>query len=132
MSDSRFMEQASILVAEATTMRDGIKVALSTGFHRIQAEGDNHITIKTRLMQISTAWQISSILHDIKSMISNYESISFLDIYREGNTTANWMTKYGSSVRCTSPFIFLYPPCWNFLFILIGDNLVRILARRAT
>ena len=40
------MEQTSILVAETTTMRDGIKAALQAGFYIIQVEGDNQIIIK--------------------------------------------------------------------------------------
>ena len=35
---SRFLEHASILVAEATTMRDGISTTLQAEFRRIEVE----------------------------------------------------------------------------------------------
>ena len=41
MAGSRFMEQAPIIVAEATAMRDGISAALQARFHRIEVESDN-------------------------------------------------------------------------------------------
>ena len=89
MAGSRFMEQVPIIVAEATTMRDGINVALQAGFHRIEVEGDNQIVIKAMQKQISTPWQIAPTLEDIRNMTSNCESISFTHIYREGNMAAD-------------------------------------------
>ena len=46
MAGSRFMENAPILVAEATAMRDGISAALQVGYRKIQVEGDNQIVIR--------------------------------------------------------------------------------------
>jgi len=111
MAGSRFMEQAPILVAEATAMRDGISVALQTGFRRIEVEDDNQIVIKAMQKQINTPWQIAPIIEDIRNMISNCESISFMHTYRQGNMIADWITKYGCSLRCTSLSLFLSPPC---------------------
>jgi len=41
-----FLEHASILVAEATVMRDGIRSALQAGFHQVEVEGDNRIVLQ--------------------------------------------------------------------------------------
>ena len=41
MSDSRFMEQSSILAAEVTEIRDGTKVIVQASFRSIQVEADN-------------------------------------------------------------------------------------------
>jgi len=106
MAGSRFMEQAPIIVAEATTMRDGIRAALQAEFRRIEVEGNNQIVIKSMQKQINTPWQIAFILEDIWNMISDCESISFTHIYREGNMTVDWMTKYGCSLRCNSLSLF--------------------------
>ena len=132
MAGSRFMEHASIIVAEATAMRDGISAALNAGFRKILVEGDNQIVIKAIQKQMHTPWQIAPLLDDIKNMITSCESISFTHIYREGNMAADWMAKYGCLLRCNSLTIFTSPPSRDFLFILVDDNLGRTLVRRAT
>ena len=80
MVGSRFMEQVLIIVAEATTMRDGFNAALQAIFRRIEVEGDNQIVIKAMQKQISTPRQIASILEDIRNIIFSYESISLTHI----------------------------------------------------
>ena len=60
ISGTRFMEQASTLVADATTMRDRIKADLQVRFWRIKVEGDDQILTKVMLIQISTHLQNSS------------------------------------------------------------------------
>ena len=62
---SRFLEHASILVAEATTMRDGIRVAWQDGFRQIEVEGDNLVVLKAVQRQIQAPWQIATIIEDI-------------------------------------------------------------------
>jgi len=45
--DTRFVEQASILVAEVMTLRDEMKAALEAQIQYLQVEGDNQIVIHT-------------------------------------------------------------------------------------
>ena len=111
IAGTRFMEQAPIIVAEATAMRDGIRAALDAGYRKIQVEGDNQIVIKAIQNQIHTPWQIATLLEDIRNMIINCEDISFTHIYREGNMAADWMAKYGCVLRCNSLSTFSSPPC---------------------
>ena len=85
MAGSRFMKHASVIVAEATSMRDGISAALNAGFRKILVEGDNQIVINAIQKQMHTPWQIAPLLEDIRNMITRCESISFTHIYREGN-----------------------------------------------
>jgi len=132
MTGSGFVEHAPILVAEATAMRDGISAALQVEFRKIQVEGDNQIVIKAMQKQIHTRWQIAPILEDIWNMISSCETISFTHTYREGNIVADWMAKYGCSLRCHSLSLSISPPCRDFLFLLVDDNLGETLERRAT
>ena len=131
MAGSRFMENAPILVAEVTAMRYGIS-ALQIGYRKILIEGDNQIVIRAIQKQIHTPWQIVPILQDIWNLISSCESISFQHTYREGNMAADWMAKFGCSLRCHSLSIFTSPPCRDFLLLLVEDNLGRTLERRAT
>jgi len=128
---TRFLECASVLVAEATALRDGISAALQAGFRKIEVEGDNQVVLKAVQKQIHTPWQITPILEDIWHMISSCESISFSHIYREGNMAADWMAKYGCSLRCHSLSLFSYLPCRELILILVDDNLGRTLVRRA-
>ena len=132
MAGSRFMENAPILVAEATAMRDGICAAVQAGYRKIQVEGDNQIVIRAVQKQIHTPWQIASLLHDIWNLISCCESVSFQHTYREGNMAADWMAKFGCSLRSHSLSFFTSPPCRAFLLLLVDDNLGKTLARRAT
>jgi len=132
MAGSRFMENAPILVAEATAMRDGISAALQAGYRKIQVEGDNQIVIRAIQKLIHTPWQIASILQDIWNLITSCESISFQHTYREGNMAADWMAKFGCSLRCHYLSTFTSPPCRDFLLLLVEDNLGRTLERRAT
>jgi len=46
--------------------------------------------------------------------------------------TADWVAKYGCTLRSTSLSLFSYPPSRDFLFILADDYLGRSLARGAT
>ena len=62
---SRILEQASILVAEATAMRDGISAALQAGYRRLEVKGDNQIVLKAVQKQIHPPWPIAPILKDI-------------------------------------------------------------------
>ena len=132
MAGSRFMENAPILVTEATAMRDGINAALQNGYRKIQVEGDNQIVIRAIQKQIHTHWHIAPILHDIWNLISSCESISFQHTYREGNMAADWMAKFGCLLRCHSLSTFTSPPSRDFVFLLVDDNLGRTLERRAT
>ena len=95
-------------------------------------EGDNQIVLKAVQKQIHTPWQIATILEDIWNMISSCKLISFRHIYREGNMAADWVAKYGYSLRCHLLSFFYSSPCREFLFILVDDNLGRTLVRRAT
>jgi len=92
-------------------MRDSICAALQAGFRRIEVEGDNQIVLQAVQKQIHTPRKIAIILEDISNMISSYELISLRHIYREGNMAADWMAKYGCSLRCHFLSIFSSPLC---------------------
>ena len=128
----RFLEQASILVAEATAMRDGVRAAIQAGFSRLEVEGDNQIVIQAVQKQIQVPWQIAPILEDIWNMITCCESVLFKHTYREGNMAVDWMAKYGCVVKSHSLGLFFSPPSRQFLHLLVDDNLGRTLARKGT
>ena len=55
MAGTRFMENAAVIVAEATAMRDGIRAALNAGYRQILVEGDNQLVIKAIQNQMYTS-----------------------------------------------------------------------------
>ena len=124
------MEDAPILVVEATAVRDRIKAALATGSRKLLVEGDNKIVIQAIKGQIHTPWQIQTLVHDILNMIPPYVHCLFQHIYREGNLAADWVAKYGCIVRSASIFSLSFPFHREFLSILMSDNLGRTLERR--
>jgi len=128
---TRFLEHASILVAEATAMRDGIYTALQAGFRQLEVEGDNQVVLRAVQKKILVPWQIAPIIEDIWNMLPNCDTISFRHIYREGNMAADWIAKHGCVLRSHFLSLFSHPPSREFLSIIVDDNLGRTLARRA-
>uniref|UniRef100_A0A7C9EXE8 RNase H type-1 domain-containing protein n=1 Tax=Opuntia streptacantha TaxID=393608 RepID=A0A7C9EXE8_OPUST len=112
-------------------MRDGIQAALATGCRNLIIEGDNKVVIQAIQGQIHIPWQIQTLIRDIHNMILSYVHCLFQHTYREGNMAADWVAKYGCSIRATSIFSFSFPSNRKFLSILINDNLGRTLERRA-
>ena len=117
---TRFLECASILVAEATAMRDGISAALQAGFRRIEVEGDNQIVLKAVQKQIHTPWQIATILDDIWNMISSCELISFRHFIVKGIwPLIGWPNMAAHFVAIFLPFSILPPVASFYLFWLM-------------
>jgi len=61
MAGSHFLEQVLILVVEATTKRNGVKIAVQGDYYGIQVEGDNQIIAKAMRTHINTSWYIAPI-----------------------------------------------------------------------
>ena len=131
LAGTRFLEQAPILVAEATAVRDGIIAALEAGYRCIAVESDNQVVISAIQARIKPPWQIATTIEDIRNLSKECEDISFTHIYREGNMAADWIAKYGSSIRTTSLTLFHHPPSRELQCILTDDYLGRSLARVA-
>ena len=132
MAGTRYLEQAPVLVAEATAVRDGLKSAIEAGWKRIQVEGDNKVVISAICGNITPPWQIAAIIEDIRTLSRGCDDITFTHIYRESNMAADWVAKFGCQLRSVSLNIFDAPPSRDFLFLLADDNLGRSFARRAS
>ena len=77
LAGARFLEQAPILVAEATAVRDGLIAALEAGYRRIEVEGDNQVVISATQARITPPWQIATIIEDIWNLSKGCGDISF-------------------------------------------------------
>jgi len=118
---------ASILVAEATAMRNGLRAAIKAGFTNIHIEGDNKILIHAVQGRIQTPWEIQVLVQDIHYYLQTCTSVIVHHIFREDNRAADWLAKLGLSL--SSPLVWSQVPHRNLRCIL-EDNLSFTLARR--
>ena len=81
---------ASILVAEATAMRNGIKAAVRLGFKNIHVEGNNQILIRAIKDQIEAPWQIQTLVQDIKTYLQECHNIIITHIF-SGREFCGWL-----------------------------------------
>ena len=121
---------ASVLIAEATALRNGLHAAVDAGFCRILIESDSQILIQAILGVIQPPWEIQVLIHDIKQFIQSCIQVEVAHIFREANRAADWLAKLGLSLSSTC--------VWNqitnrqLLCIIHQDSLGYTLARRGT
>lgn len=120
---------ASVLVAEATALRNGIHAAVQAGFTHIQIEGDNKTLIQAVQGRIQPPWEIQVLIHDIHMFMQRCISVTFFHIFREDNRAADWLARFGLS--CCSTSVWHVIPHRDLGCILYEDNLGRTLERRA-
>ena len=126
---SFYLGGGSVLVAEATTMRNGIKAALQAGFTDIHIEGDNKILIQAVQGHIQVPWEIQVLIQDIHTFLQHCNTVIVTHIFRQGNRAADWLAKYGVSLLST--MVWNVVPHRDLSLILYADNLGRPLERRA-
>ena len=120
---------ASILVAEARTLKDGVLLAIDQeGFSKISIEGDNLIVIQSLKGECQGPWQIAHIIQDVNASLTQASIVSINHIFREANMATDWLSKFGYSI--TESFIseFAFSP--TLRQIVADDCIGRTLARR--
>ena len=80
-----YLGAASILVAEATAMRNGLQVAVKAIFTNIHIEGDNKILIQALQGCIQPPWEIQVLVQDILFYLQKCNHVIVQHIFREGN-----------------------------------------------
>jgi len=120
---------ATILVAEARALRDGVRAVVEAGFKKVVIEGDNAIVIQALQGRCKVPWQIEGLLRDVSYYITQLEHVSIFHIFREANVAADWLAKAGHSF--STPKIWCHPPSPEFQDILSADVMGRSLERRA-
>ena len=118
----------SILVAEATAMRNGLRTAIEAGFNNIHIEGDNKTLIQAVQQHIQPPWEIQVLVQDILYFLQKCNHVTVNHIFREGNRAADWLAKLGLSLSSTS--LWSQPCHIDLQRILSEDNLGYTLARR--
>ena len=118
---------ASILVAEATALRNGLRAVVDAGFRKILIESDNQILIEAIQGFIQPPWEIQVLVQDINLFIQSCVHVGISHIFREANRAADWLAKLGLSLSSTC--------VWNqvsdrdLLCILHQDHLSYTLER---
>ena len=121
------MGTSSVLIAEATAMRNGIQAAIQAGYVNLQIEGDNQILIHAIQERIQPPWEIQTLVQNILAYIQLCNNIVIYHIFKEGNRTADWVAKAGHSIL--SKIVWHVVPHRDLLSILCEDNLGRTLRR---
>jgi len=117
----------SILVAEATTMRNGIRAAVQARFTNIYIRGNNKALIQVAQEYIQTSWEIQVLVQDVHSYFQSCNHVIVKHIFRESNRVADWLTKVGLALQST---------VWNqishmdFYFILTENNIEKTIKKR--
>ena len=101
---------ASVLVAEATALRNGLRATVDTGFCRILIESDNQILIQAIKGVIQPPWEIQVLVQDIIHFIKSCIHVDVSHIFREANRAADWLAKLGLS---------LYPPVCGIRSLIV-------------
>ena len=81
-AEVQFFEGASILVAEATILCDGIRGTLAGGYHCLIVEGENRVVIQMVQGHIHFLWHIQTLLQDVYNMHSPNVHCLFQHTYR--------------------------------------------------
>jgi len=84
-------------MAEARALRDGVQAVTVAGCKDIIVEGDNQMIINALLGAISSPWQISNVLRDVRLLLqySNRTQFQVRHIFRKANMAADWLFKSG-------------------------------------
>jgi len=92
----------SVLVAEATAMRNGVQAAAKAGFTNIHIEGDNCILIQAVKEHVYVPWEIQVLVQDIHSFLQSFTNVVIHHVFQQGNNVADWLAKYGLSILSTT------------------------------
>jgi len=119
----------SILVAEATSMRNGLRAVVKAGFKNIFIEGNNKILIQEVQGHIQPPWEIHVLIQDSFYYIRAYNRVIVHHTFREGTHAADWLPKLKLSLSST----LVWPQSSNrySIHILNEYNLGLSLAKRA-
>ena len=120
--------QSLSLVAEARALKDGLCMAIQTGYSTKCVEGDNLIVIQASKGLQQVPWQIKNIIQDIQMLVQQIGQVRVSHIYREANMAADWLSRFGhsftgswSATTCDNPI---------FRQIVKDDRIGRTLVRR--
>ena len=102
-------------------MRDGVLAAAKAGFTNINIKGDNRILIQAIKGQVHVPWEIQVLVQDIHSFLQGFTNFVIHHIFRHGNSTSDWLAKYGLSIHSTNMLNFV--PHRDLGRILFEDNL---------
>ena len=69
-------------MAEATTMRNGIRAAVQAEFMDIHIEGHNRILIQALKRKIQVPWEIKVLIHHITTFLDRFNNVIINHTFR--------------------------------------------------
>lgn len=88
---SKPMEVATNNTTELEVVEEGIKLCIELNIKKIMIEGDSQIIINSLRERETPNWVLNSKLELIIELLSNFDEVRFLHIYREGNRDADFV-----------------------------------------
>ncbi|KAL6218351.1 hypothetical protein ACLB2K_011565 [Fragaria x ananassa] len=76
---------ASVLVAEATTLRDGLHIVCLNHLKNVIVDGDSKLLVDSLTGKAEVPWRIKTLVSDILTLAQQCHSIVFRHIFREAN-----------------------------------------------
>jgi len=92
---------ASVLVADATAMRNGLRAAVHAGYTNLHLEGDNQVLIQAVQGRAQVPREIQTLVEDILAYFRLCNHVRVNHIFREGNRAADWLAKFGLNLCST-------------------------------
>lgn len=89
------MGHGSVLLAEATALREGVRKAMVMGYRNLVVEGDNSTVIQSLRGEIESPSTISNMIKDTGKFLSRCGIVSVGHTFREGNRAADWVASAG-------------------------------------
>lgn len=127
---ARYLGHTSILLAEATGLRDGVKRAVDMGYRNLEIEGDSTVVIQALWEETEKPWKIDNLIRDTGKFLSLCGIVNVQHTYREGNRAADLAANMGHMFK--EPIEWKESLSLELDNILYADELGMTLERRAS
>ncbi|KAM1158695.1 hypothetical protein ACFX19_032522 [Malus domestica] len=121
------LDGATISVAEAMGLREGLQCARHKGFSKVMVEGDSKLIIEVVQGHWGDPWRVSSIINDIPVLAWSFSHIDWKHIFKEANFVTDALAHLGLSLSNPHFWDFCLPdvalPAFNF--DCIGNGCTR-------
>ena len=121
-STSRIDHVADVVSAEAVSLREGVKLAISMGCNNIIARMDNFIVVNALQMNEGQSMVAGPVLEDCRDLLRGFGKVILEHCNRESNMTAHALAEYG---RANDPSMWIEAPP-SFIANSLADDVYVI------
>ncbi|XP_062014402.1 uncharacterized protein LOC133730916 [Rosa rugosa] len=103
---NRKLGHTSVLVVEATALRDSLHTALLHQHPNLVVEGDSKLLTDCVQGRCQIPWRIRTLVNDIKALTLHFQSIIFSHIFQEANFIADRLALAAHTF--TNPYVWFF------------------------